>query len=599
MIFLTINWLPMFKYSSLSILSLIFILFSISSVAQIDQKKIDAEFSRAVNLYDAREFISALSGFEKIINEYDLNSKTTAAYFFTIKILIEKNEYEGAWKLITEFLENYPSSKYTDEIRTLFVKLNLDNYDYYNALKEIAFLIERTKSILYRLDAKDTGEKIAKNHLNSSELDKMNNLFTSDKVKPYLLLLLAKSYLKERERENALITLAQILHAYPSSEESAEAKNLYDNPIIPVEESDNRSFLGVLLPLQNDENNYPTSAAANEILQGVKFAVAEFNKDRDDKIGIIIRDTKNNEDEINEIRNELGSNSSIKAILGPIFSNEVRVTIKTFNDTNLPIISPTATDNDLTAVSENFFQANPPLAVRGKIMAQYVFFVENKINMAVLYSVDGYSPLIAASFIEEFEKLGGTIKVKETYKSNSFSLSEPISRIVAVDTLLEAPDTLQGIYIPLADKVDATAILSQMGQDSLYLPIFGNQDWFSARGFESAPGLSNMLTFSSDYFIDFNDNDYQEFSERFSKVYGKDPGRNVLYGYDITNYLLTVMRDIVPNRLAIKNKIISGMVSNGYHNNISFDENRVNRFLNIVRYRDGVFELIEKFRSGN
>ncbi|MCH7516418.1 MAG: ABC transporter substrate-binding protein [Bacteroidetes bacterium] len=348
-----------------------------------------------------------------------------------------------------------------------------------------------------------------------------------------------------------------------------------------------------------DENNYPTSAAANEILQGVKFAVAEFNKDRDDKIGIIIRDTKNNEDEINEIRNELGSNSSVKAILGPIFSNEVRVTIKTFNDTNLPIISPTATDNDLTAVSENFFQANPPLAVRGKIMAQYVFFVENKINMAVLYSVDGYSPLIAASFIEEFEKLGGTIKVKETYKSNSFSLSEPISRIVAVDTLLEAPDTLQGIYIPLADKVDATAILSQMGQDSLYLPIFGNQDWFSARGFESAPGLSNMLTFSSDYFIDFNDNDYQEFSERFSKVYGKDPGRNVLYGYDITNYLLTVMRDIVPNRLAIKNKIISGMVSNGYHNNISFDENRVNRFLNIVRYRDGVFELIEKFRSGN
>jgi branched-chain amino acid transport system substrate-binding protein len=232
-------------------------------------------------------------------------------------------------------------------------------------------------------------------------------------------------------------------------------------------------------------------------------------------------------------------------------------------------------------------------------MAQYVFFVENKKNMAVLYSVDGYSPLIAMSFIEEFEKLGGTIMVQESYKSNSFALSEPISRIVAVDTLLEAPDTLQGIYIPLADKVDATAILSQMGQDSLYLPIFGNQDWFSARGFESAPGLSNMLTFSSDYFIDFNDNDYQEFSERFSIVYGKDPDRNVLYGYDVTKYLLTVLRNIVPSRSAIKNKIISGMVSRGYHNNISFDENRVNRFLNIVRYRDGVFELIDKFRSGN
>ena len=589
----------MFKNFSLSILALIFFLFSISSLAQVNQKKIDTEFSRAVKLYDAREFISALSGFEKIINEYDLNSKTTAAYFFTIKILIEKKEYEGAWKLITEFLENYPSSKYTEEIRILFVKLNLDNYEYYDALKEIAFLIARTKSILYRLDAKDIGEKIARNYLSSSDLKKLSDSFTSDKVKPYLLLLLAKSYFKEKERENALVTLSQILQKYPSSEESAEAKNLYDNPIVPDEESGGKSYIGVLLPLQNDENDYPTSAAADEILQGVKFAVAEFNKGRDVKIGIIIRDTKNNEDEINEIRNELGSNSSIKAILGPIFSNEVRVTIKTFNGTNLPIISPTATDNDLTAVSDNFFQANPPLAIRGKIMAQYVFFVENKKNMAVLNSSDGYSPLLAASFIEEFEKLGGTIKVKETYKSNSFSLSEPISKIVAVDKLLEAPDTLQGIYIPLADKVDATAILSQMGQDSLYLPIFGNQDWFSARGFESAPGLSNMLTFSSDYFIDFNDNDYQGFSDRFSKVYGKDPGRNVLYGYDVAKYLLTVMANIVPSRSAIKNKIISGMVSNGYHNNISFDENRLNRFLNIVKYRDGVFELIEKFHSGN
>ena len=123
----------MFKSFSFSIISLIIVFFSINSLAQVNQKRIDAEFSRAVYLYEAREFNSALSGFEKIINEYELNLKTTAAYFFTIKILIEKSEYESAWKLIPEFLENYPSSKYNDEIRMLFVKLNLDNYEHYNA----------------------------------------------------------------------------------------------------------------------------------------------------------------------------------------------------------------------------------------------------------------------------------------------------------------------------------------------------------------------------------------------------------------------------------------------------------------------------------
>ena len=108
-----------------------------------------------------------------------------------------------------------------------------------------------------------------------------------------------------------------------------------------------------------------------------------------------------------------------------------------------------------------------------------------------------------------------------------------------------------------------------------------------------------MLTFSSDYYLDFNDEDYQIFSERFSQLTGKDPNRNVLYGYDTAKYLLTVMRNIAPRRSGIKDKMISGIMSKGFHNNISFDENRINRFMNIVRYNNGIFKLVEKFRYSN
>ncbi len=59
------------------------------------------------------------------------------------------------------------------------------------------------------------------------------------------------------------------------------------------------------------------------------------------------------------------------------------------------------------------------------------------------------------------------------------------------------------------------------------------------------------------------------------------------------------MRNINSNRINIRNKMISGITSAGYHNNIAFDESRTNRFLNIVRYKDGVFQLVDKFRLGN
>ena len=585
----------MHKYFLLLTLLVAIFLGTPDAQTRIDQAQINKEFDDALSLYNAGMLDQSLLGFEKIIKVYKLNTKTTASYFFRIKILVDKHQYEEASKLILKFIEDYPTSKYIDEIRIISTKINLENSDYYNALKELALLIQNTNSVLYKIEAKDLGEKIARNYLKSYEIKRLTDTFTGEKVKPYLMLLLARAYLKEHDLETGLRTLSEIMLNYISSEEYAEAKNLYQNPITSNGENGSKSLIGVLLPLQYDENGKPTSNAASEILEGIKFAVSEYNKDRPDKIGIVIRDTKNDVDQIGKIKDELGDNPDIKAILGPIFSNETRIAAETFNGTDLAILSPTATDDDLTSASADFFQANPPLATRGKVMAQYVFFVENKRTMAVLNSIDGYSPLLAATFVNEFENLGGKILTQVTYKSNSYSLAEPIKQL---EQVLET-DSTEGIYAPLANKNDAIVILSQLGQDSVYIPLYGNQDWFTAKGFESSPGLSNMLTFSSDYFIDYNDEDFKNFSESFSKQLGKDPNRNVLYGYDNANYLLTVMRNIVPTRTAIKTKMLSGFTSNGFHNNISFDENRINRFLNIVRYKNGVFELIDKFRSSN
>ena len=549
-------------------------------------------------MFDAKRYNSALLRFERIISGYNLNSKTSASNFFKIKILLETGEYGDANYFCSQFIENFPGSKYADEVRVLLIKTLLEEFEYKSAFEETLILIDQTNSILYRIEAKYFGEKIANKYLDSDDLQYYLASFTSKKVKPYLLLLLGKSLLKDREIDQALYSFSQILQDYISSEEYPEAKSLYDNPVVPDAYKELTSIIGILLPLNSDELGNYTSSAASEILDGIKFAISEFNTNREDKFGIVIRDTKNDVDIIDDIRYELGNNVSIKAILGPIYSNEVRVTLNSFDGTKIVILSPTATDNDLIYVSEDFFQANPPLAVRGKIMAQYVFYVENLRQMAVLNSIDGYSPLLAATFVDEFERLGGTIMVKETYKSNSFSVSDPISRIAIADTT-DTLNSLEGIYIPLADKIDATVILSQLGKDSLYYPIFGNQDWFSARGFESAPEISNMLTFSSDYYLDFNDEDYQIFSERFSQLTGKDPNRNVLYGYDTAKYLLTVMRNIAPRRSGIKDKMISGIMRKGFHNNISFDENRINRFMNIVRYNNCIFNLVEKFRYSN
>jgi branched-chain amino acid transport system substrate-binding protein len=231
--------------------------------------------------------------------------------------------------------------------------------------------------------------------------------------------------------------------------------------------------------------------------------------------------------------------------------------------------------------------------MRGKVMAQFIYYVENKRKISILNSIDGYSPLLSASFAQEFEKLGGNIIRRETYKSGSNSFNEQVSKIASDSELIE------GIYIPIADNLDVPVLLSNLLSNNVTIPIYGNQDWFTAKGFETSPEISSNLTFESDYFIDYNNPAYLEFSSQFESVTGNDVNRNVLYGYDTAKFLLTIMRNIETSRNNIKNKMFSAVTSTGYHNNISFSKDRVNRFVNLVRYRNGVFQLVDKFKLGD
>ena len=553
----------------------------------VTEEEINDQFDDAVTLFDSGKFNEALIIFDKIISDYSYNSKTTSSKFLKAKIQLELKQYNHFKYTTDQFLEEYPKSNYVDEIRLLNTKYNLEIANYYNAFREILFIIEKTNSIAYEQKAKKIGEGISAKHLNDTQLDKLNSSFNNNKVKSFILLQKGKYLIRNGDSFSAKIMFEELIKKYPESAEYVEAEKLVD---YSFSAQPTTTVIGVMLPLEINSAGENSNQPATEILEGIKFAIDEFNKLRSNKIGLIIRDTKKDINEILKIKEEFTSLNSLIAIIGPIFSNEVRATLEEFEEYDIPIISPTATDDDLTSLNHNFFQANPSFSVRGKLMAQYVFYVENKRTVSVMNSIEGYSPILAGSFIEEFENLGGKILKKVSFKNDLTDFSEPISKIFS-DSLI-----IEGLYIPLSDNSVTPYILSELVKYGIKIPLYGNQDWFTAKGFETAAEISNNLIFESDYFVDFSSEAYDTFNEQFSSLTGKDVNRNVLYGYDAAKFVLTAYRNSESGRKYLVDKMISGMVNTGLHNNISFDERRVNKFLNIIRYRDGVFELVDKFR---
>ncbi len=571
---------------------LIVLVLSSISYSQVDQNLVNSKFNTAVKLFEKGDYSTALKTFEWIINDNDLNSKTTASYLFKAKSELRLNKFQNSNITLNKLLQYYPDSKYRNEALLTLSKLYYKMNDYAGAMSKIVQLISETTLPYYVHYAKSTGKKIALNYLSSSDLIRIYNKYKSEIISPYILYLLGQVYFKEGDIQSSKNSFKEILNLYPKSAEYDDALNLYKHGGFERRISSTETIIGVMLPFGKNEDRY---SPVNEILNGIQFAVDEFNKTHDDKIGLLVRNTERNREKIFEIRDEFENIPALKVVIGPLFSDEVKYANEAFYRTDIPLISPTATENGLTLQNTNFFQANPSFETRGKIMANYAFNIDTVRRAAILKSRDTYSSILAQAFAEEFTKLGGEIWVETDYQSGKYDFK------ASVDSINQFRDTLQAIYVPVTGSNDAAYVMSYLVTDSLQvdslnIKIYGNQDWFSTKLLKSSSTIGNNLIFTSDYFIPFRNRNYKQFNKKYFEQNKYDSNRNVLYGYDVTKFLLSILNVNGDNVYSVSQALKTSKEVKGFHNNFLFNKNRVNSFLNLVKYKNGIFRLIDRYK---
>ncbi|MDP1993849.1 MAG: hypothetical protein Q8K40_01245, partial [Ignavibacteria bacterium] len=117
-----------------------------------------------------------------------------------------------------------------------------------------------------------------------------------------------------------------------------------------------------------------------------------------------------------------------------------------------------------------------------------------------------------------------------------------------------------------------------------------------SKGLETSSALSEKLTFTSDTFIDYDDEDVTSFSRYYFETTGKEVNGNNLYGYDAAKYLLKILTLSERKSISFEKAISESEPYSGFHNSIDFEKGNVNSYLNIVRYHQGKFELVERFK---
>ncbi len=320
------------KYIFLSIL--FFITSNIFLVYSQNNENPDNKFNQAVQLFNLGNYSGALKIFNEITSGQNTDPNKVISLLFKGKCLLRSNNFDEADSALLNFISLYPTSNYADEARLTLSKSYYEEKNYYDSFKELVNLITTSNSEFYINYAKGTGEKIAENYLISPDIKKIYNSINESKSKPYLLLILSKVSVAEGNLKAAGQYLLVLVQKYPNSDEKGEAsllKQKIDNDIITVRSNTEITspLIGIMLPLSGGKVSSGASSAASEILEGIKYAVSEYNSVHGaEKIGIVIKNTRMDKNKIDSIKIEFQNIPAIRAVIGPIFSDEVRTSNK-------------------------------------------------------------------------------------------------------------------------------------------------------------------------------------------------------------------------------------------------------------------------------
>jgi len=358
------------------------------------------------------------------------------------------------------------------------------------------------------------------------------------------------------------------------------------NGCAPKTENHEYFTIGALLPLTGGDSDEGFRA-----LNGLYLAKKEINENGGilgKKLDVIILNDRGDEEYIIRQYNALKERGAI-AIIGSSYSRVTIALAKEAEKDGMPIISPTASNPDVTKNRRNVFRAIFIDDYQAEVMA---YFARNSLNakMAVVLSNESTDSFkrINEVFIESFTKRGGRIIAIEPYLSkNDFAgilrkyTTNPPEIIFCPEDYVTAAELINNVY--------------EAGFTNTR--ILGSDAWDGLLAYIKYPQATKNAYYSAAFSFDDQDAKVVQFVRKYFDCFSQMPLSGSASAYTCM-YILAEAIKKAGN--ANKDAIISAIKENEVDSiigRIRFDENN-NPHTNvyIIHLKDGEYSTYEKLR---
>ena len=261
---------------------------------------------------------------------------------------------------------------------------------------------------------------------------------------------------------------------------------------------------------------------------GAELAVKEINENGGilgKKIEYIMLDTKGDSTEAVMAYNKL-VDEKVAGIIGEITSKPTLAVAEVAVQDNMPLITPTGTQVDITEAGPNVFRVCFTNPYQGKVLA-----ITSKERLGantvavMLNNSSDYSDGIAKAFIEESEKLGMKVMGVEGYSDGDKDFRPQLTKLAAMN-----PDV---ILIP--EYYEQAALIATQAREVGVKSIFvGSDGWdgIAKTLDQSAYAAIENSHFTNHFSMEDQSEKIQNFLKDYREAYKEDPSAFSALGYD-------------------------------------------------------------------
>lgn len=308
-------------------------------------------------------------------------------------------------------------------------------------------------------------------------------------------------------------------------------------------------------------------------------------------IDVITKDDEGNVEKAYLVSKELIDEGAL-AVVGSTFNGTTKVSIPVYMEYNIPVISPSAQETELSRVGENFFR---PIINNKQKIENIAFFIKDQVTPQKLVMLDNRSEY-SSKLVDFLGEMLEDIEVVVLKRYSFDFISEDID-LLAENLLLDEPDA---IFL-CADYDEVSSFLSKIREIGITSTVITEELAMDERislltAKEDLEGLvaivpepPSLAKYSEDAkAVDFW-RKYNDFVKKVESIDIEQPGPYASYSYDSVYILVDAMKkanSIIPDDFI---KELRNISYDGVTGHIEFDSNgdRVNPPSTVFIVRDG------------